>query len=87
MPDNLVLEGAGDCAWDSTRQLFWIGYGPRSAAEAQRIVEEVFGAEAVALELVDPRFYHVDTALCALPNGEVMYVPEAFSLARRQSVN
>jgi N-dimethylarginine dimethylaminohydrolase len=35
--------------------------------------------EAVPLQLVDPRFYHMDTALSALPHGEVMYVPEAFT--------
>ena len=34
MPDGLVLEGAGDCVWDATRQLFWMGHGPRSALAA-----------------------------------------------------
>jgi N-dimethylarginine dimethylaminohydrolase len=34
----------------------------------------------IALELVDPRFYHMDTALCPLPRGEVMFVPGAFTL-------
>src|SRR5262249_43690300 len=38
LPDGLVLEGAGDCVWDATRQLFWLGYGPRSDATAQRAV-------------------------------------------------
>jgi N-dimethylarginine dimethylaminohydrolase len=33
----------------------------------------------VALELADPRFYHMDTALCPLPGGEVMYLPGAFT--------
>ena len=34
LPDGLVLEGAGDCVWDDTRKLFWLGYGPRSDAAA-----------------------------------------------------
>jgi N-dimethylarginine dimethylaminohydrolase len=79
LPEGLRLEGAGDCVFDATRNLFWLGYGPRSDAAAARVVEDVFGVEAVALELVDPRFYHMDTALCPLTRGEVMIVPEAFT--------
>jgi N-dimethylarginine dimethylaminohydrolase len=79
LPDGIVLEGAGDCVWDATRNLFWMGYGPRSDAAAREAVADTFGAEVVALELVDPRFYHMDTALVPLSEGEVMYVPEAFT--------
>jgi N-dimethylarginine dimethylaminohydrolase len=79
LPAHVILEGAGDCVWDETRNLFWIGYGPRSDAASRHVVEDVFGVPALALELADPRFYHMDTALCPLPRGEVMYVPEAFT--------
>lgn len=79
LPDGVMLEGAGDCVWDRTRKMFWMGYGPRSDAAARAVVEKTFGVEAVPLELADPRFYHLDTALCPLPYGEVMYVPEAFT--------
>jgi N-dimethylarginine dimethylaminohydrolase len=81
LPDGVVHEGAGDCVWDETRQLFWMGHGPRSALGARAVVAETFGVDVVALELVDPRFYHMDTALSALPGGEVMYVPGAFTPA------
>ena len=66
LPDDIVLEGAGDCVFDETRNLFWMGYGPRSDTAAREVVEKTFGVEVVALELVDPRFYHMDTALCGL---------------------
>jgi ornithine aminotransferase len=79
MPDDVVLEGAGDCVWDAARNLFWVGYGPRSDKEAADVVARTFGVEALPLELVDPRFYHMDTALLPLPRGEVAYVPSAFS--------
>jgi N-dimethylarginine dimethylaminohydrolase len=79
MPDGLVLEGAGDCVWDRSRQMFWMGYGPRSDAAARGVVEAAFGVDVVALELADPRFYHMDTALCPLPRGEVMYFPGGFT--------
>jgi N-dimethylarginine dimethylaminohydrolase len=86
LPDGLVLEGAGDCVFDRTRNLFWMGFGPRSDAAARDVVKDTFGIEAVALELCDPRFYHMDTALCPLPGGEVMYVPSAFTAAGRAAI-
>jgi N-dimethylarginine dimethylaminohydrolase len=79
LPDSLVLEGAGDCVWDSSRRLFWMGYGQRSDAAARHAVEDTFGVDVVALELADPRFYHLDTALCPLPRGDVIWLPEAFT--------
>jgi len=79
LPDGILLEGAGDCVWDDTRQMFWMGYGPRSDVAARDVVAAEFGVETIALELADARFYHMDTALSPLPGGEVMYVPCAFT--------
>ena len=79
MPDGVCLEGAGDCVWDHTRGMFWMGYGPRSDRAARAVLEECFGIETVALELADPRFYHMDTALCPLSGGELIHVPSAFT--------
>jgi N-dimethylarginine dimethylaminohydrolase len=79
LPHHMVLEGAGDCVWDRTRSLFWMGYGPRSDREASGPIKDNFEVDAIALELADPRFYHLDTALCPLSRGEVMFVPAAFT--------
>jgi len=81
LPDGVALEGAGDCVFDAGRGLFWMGYGPRSDAASQHAVANTFGKEVVALELADERFYHMDTALCPLSGGEVMYLPTAFTPA------
>ena len=86
LPDEVVLEGAGDCVWDLWRNQFWLGYGPRSDAVAEQIVKEAFDVEVVALELANPRFYHMDTALCPLSRGEVMFVPEAFTKKGRATI-
>lgn len=86
LPQGLVLEGAGDCVWDRSRRLFWMGYGQRSDAAARHAVEDAFGVDVIALELADPRFYHLDTALCPLPRGDVIYLPEAFTAAGREVI-
>ena len=86
LPEGVVLEGAGDCVFDQTRNMFWLGYGQRSDASAQRVVEEQFGIDVTPLELADPRFYHMDTALLALPRGEVVYFPSAFTPAGRNVI-
>lgn len=86
MPDNIALEGAGDCLWDPVRGLFWSGYGFRSDRTASVIVEKTFGAGCVPLELADPRHYHLDTALSPLPCGGVIYYPGAFTLEGRDTI-
>ena len=78
-PEGVYFEGAGDCVWDTHRQLFWAGWGPRSSREAADTVAKLYGSTVIALELVDPRFYHLDTAFCVLSGGQVLYVPGAFS--------
>ncbi len=78
MPEGIVLEGAGDCVWDPKRDTFWLGYGQRSDKEAAKVVRETFGFDVVPLRLVDPRFYHMDTCLCPLTGGELLYWPQAF---------
>jgi N-dimethylarginine dimethylaminohydrolase len=86
LPAGLVLEGAGDCVFDAARGVFWMGYGPRSDAAARHVVADMFAPEVVALELADARFYHMDTALCPLSGGEVMYLPSAFTAAGRAAI-
>lgn len=79
MPPKLHQEGAGDCLWDDCRQIFWAGYGPRSSAGALAHVRDFFGRDVIGLELVGPRYCHLDTCLCVLPGGEVLYFPDALS--------
>jgi N-dimethylarginine dimethylaminohydrolase len=84
-PEGIILEGAGDCVWDEVRRQFWVGYGQRSDRTATEAVRRFFGLEATGLELVDPRYYHMDTALVPLTGGEIMYYPGAFS-AKGQAI-
>ncbi len=86
MPDGITLEGAGDCVFDQTRGLFWMGYGPRTDQRARPIIAGLFATDVVALELSDPRFYHMDTALCPLSGGELLYIPDAFTDLGRAAI-
>ena len=79
LPRGIALEGAGDCLWDSTRGHFWMGCGFRSDAAAAHEVEAVFGVPCLALPLSEASYYHLDTALCALPCGGVIHYPAAFT--------
>ena len=76
LPGDMIQEGAGDCIWDSYRGQFWMGCGHRSDRAAANVVADYFAVECVALELADPSFYHLDTAFCALPTGDVIYYPK-----------
>ena len=79
LPDRAIQEGAGDAIWDGARGLFWAGHGQRSNRRGLDAIADFFGQPAVPLELATPKFYHLDTCFCALPGGEILYYPPAFS--------
>ena len=63
------------------------GTGFRTTREAHREVQEFFGHPVISLTLVDPHFYHLDTALFVLDgghDGNIAYYPEAFSQGSRE---
>lgn len=55
------------------------GHGFRTSPRAHDEARRVLGTPVVSLELVDPRFYHLDTALAVLDDETVAYYPPAFS--------
>ncbi len=85
-PEGVYFEGAGDAIYDAGRRLMWMGYGQRSCRSAHHTIEQVFGIPTLSLELVDPRFYHLDTCFCLLSGGEVIYHPGAFSEQGRAQI-
>lgn len=79
LPEGVFQEGAGDCLWDATRGLFWVGWGQRSNRAAVQAVADYFGQPVVPLELVTARSYHLDVCFCPLAGGEILYYPPALS--------
>jgi N-dimethylarginine dimethylaminohydrolase len=79
-----VNEGEGDVLF--TGRALLAGYGFRSDQAAAAELAGVFGLPVVSLRLVDPRFYHLDTALCVLDADTAMYYPAAFDDAGRAAI-
>ncbi len=79
-----VIEGEGDILF--TGSVLLAGYGFRSDQAAAAELADVFGLPVVSLRLVDPRFYHLDTALCVLDSDTAMYYPAAFDDAGRAAI-
>ena len=75
-----IFEGAGDALFDSSGEL-WFGSGPRSDAAAVTEIADVLQVKINPVELVDPRWYHLDTAFCPLADGYVLAYKNAFSAA------
>jgi N-dimethylarginine dimethylaminohydrolase len=65
------------------RGLVLAGYGFRTELTAHAEAAAVLGRPVISLELVDPRFYHLDTALFVLDDENICYFPGAFSARSR----
>ena len=74
-------EGQGDLL--VVGSIILAGYGFRTDQRAHAEVAELTGLPVVSLELVDPRFYHLDTALAVLDDATIAYYPPAFGDAAR----
>ena len=70
-------EGQGDLLVAGSIVL--AGYGFRTQRRAHAEVAAAVQMPVVSLELVDPRFYHLDTALAVLDDTTIAYYPPAFS--------
>ncbi len=81
---SLAFEGAGDALFVGTR--LFCGYGFRTDRDAHAAVGRLLGVDVVSLELVDPRFYHLDTCFCPLNDRTVLYAPDAMTPASARLV-
>jgi N-dimethylarginine dimethylaminohydrolase len=79
-----VNEGEGDIIYAG--EFVLAGHGFRSEVAAKEEIEELFGLPVLSLRLVDPRFYHLDTALCVLDARTAAYYPAAFDDAGRATL-
>jgi N-dimethylarginine dimethylaminohydrolase len=87
VPEN-INEGEGDILL--VGDVILAGTGFRTTTDSHRELAELYGREVVSLELINPNFYHLDTAVAVLdpqpgfvsadgsgPN--IAYLPSAFN--------
>lgn len=76
-----INEGEGDFLLSNGTIL--AGHGFRTSLESHDEVRGIFDREVVSLRLVDPAFYHLDTAMAILDETSIAYLPSAFDDASR----
>jgi N-dimethylarginine dimethylaminohydrolase len=76
LPEGMHFEGAGDALFCG--ETLFAGYRFRSDALGHQWIGEHLGVNVLPVELVDPRYYHLDTCFCPLAEGAAIYYPGAF---------
>jgi N-dimethylarginine dimethylaminohydrolase len=84
LPDGTFFEGAGDALFCG-RSLF-AGYRIRSDVQGHQFIGKTLSRQVLPVELVDPRFYHLDTCFCPLAPGEAIWFPDAFDTYGRKVI-
>jgi len=77
-PQN-INEGEGDFLLVGPRIL--AGTGFRSASNSHEEIAGIYNREVVTLNLINPSFYHLDTAIAVLDDTNIAYLESAFDEA------
>lgn len=72
-------EGEGDFLLVGDTILAASGF--RSDTSSHQEIAKIFGREVVSLQLVNPSYYHLDTALAVIDETTIAYLPSAFDEA------
>jgi N-dimethylarginine dimethylaminohydrolase len=74
-PGGFNFEGAGDALFCG--DTLYAGYRMRSDAAGHQAIGRLLGLRVIPVELVDPRYYHLDTCFCPLAPGVAIWYPPA----------
>jgi N-dimethylarginine dimethylaminohydrolase len=74
--ENFSFEGAGDALFCG--DTLFAGYRMRSDAAGHQQIGQRIGCRVIPVELIDARYYHLDTCFCPLADGEALWYPPAF---------
>jgi N-dimethylarginine dimethylaminohydrolase len=82
LPNDVYFEGNGDSfLWD---EKLFIGVGFRADKNSCKAVEKLLDLEVIPLEIIDPKFFHLDVGCFPLNNETMFYYPTAFSNKSRK---
>jgi arginine dihydrolase len=84
LPEELFFEGEGDALFCG--ETLFCGYRFRSDIRSHQFLGEQLKCLVVSVELVQDRFYHLDTCFCPLPDGSALWFPDAFDEYGRQAI-
>lgn len=76
VPEHFSFEGAGDALFCG--DTLYAGYRMRSDAAGHQLIGQMLGCRTIPVELVDARYYHLDTCFCPLSASESLWFPPAF---------
>lgn len=81
-PKNIHFEGGGETY--RYKNILFVGSGFRSDSNVVDYLKKVSSYEVFSLELIDKRFYHLDTCFFILDENYIFYYPKALS---KKSIN
>ena len=79
LKETELFEGMGDTIHYFGKNLLFGGYGHRSDKSAYTELSSKLDVNIVPLELVDERFYHLDTCFLPIDDETVLLYPKAFT--------
>jgi N-dimethylarginine dimethylaminohydrolase len=76
LPEPWSFEGAGDALFCG--DTLYAGYIIRSDAAAMQWLAKRLSCRVIPVQLIDERYYHLDTCFCPLSATDAIYHPPAF---------
>jgi len=84
VPEEISFEGSGETMmWNGN---ILVGYGKRSSSEIVDYLKTTFNCNVYGFELIDPKYYHLDTAMCPISNDLIAVYEPAFSEESKQTI-
>lgn len=84
LPREFNFEGEGDALWMG--ETLFLGFRFRSDAIVHTHLAKILDRQILPLELVDKRFYHLDTCFCPLDATSALWYPGAFDRYGRKVI-
>jgi N-dimethylarginine dimethylaminohydrolase len=84
LPNGVFFEGEGDALFCG--EVLFCGYRFRSDVRAHQIIAATLHCLVISAELVQDRYYHLDTCFCPLPDGGAIWYPPAFDAYGQRAI-